>query len=227
MTGKGRDGNQNMNKPTITTRSNLYDSILREIAKISDYEQMNKYVLELDAKRKSLDDLSKAMFKFLMVRHEEVMSDCFVRSLINIHQALKRSKTSVKTRIESVSGDNSIRLTTESFGHVTILIDKITKLVKMRQILNEDNEINSISFDNLVDFIENKFYEADFNNYINIDVNTFETLANNIYEDIIDFMMFMKVEIEQSVSVYYNSMIMKNMIYVVLTAAMVIEKVVI
>ena len=43
-----------MDKPIITTRSNLYDSILREIAKISDYEQINKYVLELDAKRKSL-----------------------------------------------------------------------------------------------------------------------------------------------------------------------------
>ena len=227
MTRKDRAGNRNMDKPTITTRSNLYDSILREIAKISDYEQINKYVLELDAKRKSLDDLSKAMFKFLMVRHDEVMNDCIVRSFINIHQALKRSKTSVNTRIESVSKENSIRLSTESFGYVTILIDKITKLLKMRQIHNKENEINSIPFNNLVDFIETKFYEANFNNYINIDLNTFETLVNNTYEDIVDFMIFIKVEIEQSVSVYYNSIIMKNMIYVVLTAAMVIEKVVI
>ena len=211
----------------ISSHSNLYDSITREIVKISDYEEIDRYVLELDANCKNLCNLSKDIFKFLMVRHDEIMNDCIVRSFINIHLALKRSRKTFNDKIESSTKDTSVQLSTESFGYIAILIDDVSKLVKMRNIKDTSNKINSVKFRELINFIKSEFDVNVFDNYININIDAFKTLINDTYDTIKQFMVLMRDELEHSVSSHYNITIMKNTLYVALIIAMILEKVII
>jgi hypothetical protein len=226
MCRQDREYYNKMEKPVIYSKGNLYDSIIREIDKIADYVHINQYILKMDNDRESLSDSSKEMFRFLMIRYEEIINDCMISSFISIHWAFKRYYNLILTKIDGISEEKNIKISENAFEYLSELIKNITKEVKMRIILKDDKrELNSTLFKNLADYIEDLFEKEEFNDLEEITISDFKLLLDKTYEDILNFLMLMKMEMERSTSVYYNGVIMKNMFYVALFASLTFEKI--
>lgn len=226
MCRQDREYYNKMEKPVIYSKGNLYDSIIREIDKIADYVHINQYILKMDNDRHSLSDSCKEMFRFLMVRHEEIINDCMISSFISVHWAFKRYHNLILTKIDGIPEEKNIKLSENAFAYFSELIKDITKEVKMRIILKDDKrELNSTLFKNLADYIEDLFEKEEFNDLEEITISDFKLLLDKTYEDILNFLMLMKMEMERSTSVYYNGVIMKNMFYVALFASLTFEKI--
>ena len=210
-------------KPHIM-QNNLYDSVINEVEKIASYENaLNKFNEEED-KIGKLSGYDIDIMGFILLKNQEIMSDKLLRSFVNINHAIERSYTSCHCDL-SLGDKTTVTYKPEAIKDLHKNIEGMIHLKTVRLFYDKDvnkklDELSSTDFvaDQAKNFL--KFLTEPETQSVTVSTDNFVKVIDELYEDITNFMMIMRCELESKTNLYSASIVMKRVFGLTIMLAM-------
>ena len=206
-----------------TQKNNLYDSVINEMEKITEYhKKLATYGEdEIDLLDKYNYDVDLIMF--IHFHWEEMLTDKMFRSFINIDQALDRCYQSIIKELNSKER-SSASYSPVPFFELYRTIDEILDKRSRRKLYDKTTEkdIYSMSF---LEYFYAKNQEVE--NYIDeleveptrVSKEFLREATDRCYKKLKDFLVYMKCELESRPYYEQTCIVNKNVAHVILMAS--------
>ena len=185
--------------------------------------RLNKFNEEED-KIGKLSGYDIDIMGFILLKNQEIMSDKLLRSFVNINHAIERSYTSFHCDI-SLGDKTTVTYKPEAIKDLHKNIEGMIHLKTVRLFYDKDvnKKLDELSFTDFVaDQAKNflKFLTEPETQSVTVSTDNFVKVIDELYEDITNFMMIMRCELESKTNLYSASIVMKRVFGLTIMLAM-------
>lgn len=206
-----------------TQKNNLYDSVINEMEKITEYQKKIAVYGDIDLKLINKYDHDVDLIGFIHFHWCEMITDKMFRSFINIDQALDRCYKSILKDLNS-RDRSSATYSPVPFFELYRTIDEILDKHSRRKLYDKNTEKDIFSMSFLEYFyaknqeIENYIEDLDVERTI-VSKEFLREATDRCYKKLKDFMLYMKCELESRPYYEETSVVIKHVAHVILMAA--------
>ena len=206
-----------------TQKNNLYDSVINEMEKITEYQKKIAVYGDIDLKLINKYDHDVDLIGFIHFHWCEMITDKMFRSFINIDQALDRCYKSILKDLNS-RDRSSATYSPVPFFELYRTIDEILDKHSRRKLYDKNTEKDIFSMSFLEYFyaknqeIENYIEDLDVERTI-VSKEFLREATDRCYKKLKDFMLYMKCELESRPYYEETSVVIKHVAHVILLAA--------
>ena len=206
-----------------TQKNNLYDSVINEAEKITEYQKKFSKIGEEDMTLLQKYEYDVDLMMFIHFHCYEIITDKMFRSFVNINQAIDRCYNSILSELKLPERTYAV-YSPIPFYELYRIIDDITNRRSRRKLYDPsvEKDIFELSF---LEYCELKDRQSE--DYIkNLDIERIvvskellREATNRCYKKLKDFMALMRCELEAKPYYEQTSIVMKHIFHVILVAS--------